>query len=140
MTMWARFCCYNARMANEQNLRPVQTKSEARERGHNGGIASGKARRKKASLLRCANSVLTADIPDDVRRKLKSKIGEIDDENDTMFTVATAIMLNRAIAGDVKAFHEIKDLVMAIEDNVYVDETVEDDALSIALEERGQNL
>ena len=32
-------------MANEQNLRPVRTKSEARERGRNGGIASGKARK-----------------------------------------------------------------------------------------------
>ena len=32
-------------MANEQNLKPVRTKSEARERGRNGGIASGKARK-----------------------------------------------------------------------------------------------
>lgn len=32
-------------MANEQNLQPVRTKEEARERGRNGGIASGKARK-----------------------------------------------------------------------------------------------
>ena len=32
-------------MANEQNLKPVRTKEEARERGRNGGIASGKARK-----------------------------------------------------------------------------------------------
>lgn len=34
-------------MANEQNLKPVQTKSEARERGRSGGIKSGEARREK---------------------------------------------------------------------------------------------
>lgn len=32
-------------MANNGNLQPARTKSEARERGRNGGIASGKARR-----------------------------------------------------------------------------------------------
>jgi hypothetical protein len=32
-------------MANEKNLKPVRSKAEARERGRNGGIASGKARR-----------------------------------------------------------------------------------------------
>lgn len=32
---------------NEENLKPVQSKEEARERGRNGGIASGKARREK---------------------------------------------------------------------------------------------
>ena len=34
-------------MANEQNLNPVKTKSEARERGRNGGLASGKAKKAK---------------------------------------------------------------------------------------------
>lgn len=32
---------------NESNLKPVQTKEEARERGRNGGIKSGEARREK---------------------------------------------------------------------------------------------
>lgn len=37
-------------MANEQNLKPVRTKSEARERGRNGGIKSGESRRQKRTL------------------------------------------------------------------------------------------
>jgi len=32
---------------NDENLRPVKTKKEARERGHKGGIASGVAKREK---------------------------------------------------------------------------------------------
>lgn len=35
---------------NEGNLQPVQTKEEARTRGRNGGIASGKARREKKAM------------------------------------------------------------------------------------------
>lgn len=37
-------------MANVKNLKPVRTKSEARERGKKGGIASGKARKERADL------------------------------------------------------------------------------------------
>ena len=33
-----------------ENLRPVKTKEEARERGRNGGIASGEAKRKKKTM------------------------------------------------------------------------------------------
>ena len=37
-------------MANEQNLKPVKSKKEARERGRKGGLASGEARRKRKTL------------------------------------------------------------------------------------------
>ena len=45
-------------MANEQNLIPFRNENEAREAGRKGGIASGKARRRKASLMKCARRVL----------------------------------------------------------------------------------
>lgn len=35
---------------NEENLHPVQTEEEAREKGRRGGIASGEARRRKRSM------------------------------------------------------------------------------------------
>ena len=34
-------------MANEENLKPVRSKSEARERGKLGGVKSGESRREK---------------------------------------------------------------------------------------------
>ena len=37
-------------MAGVENLKPVQSKEEARERGRKGGIASGKARREKKTM------------------------------------------------------------------------------------------
>lgn len=49
-------------MANEQNLKPVQSKKEARELGQKGGIASGEARRKKKTIRDAINFVLNSDI------------------------------------------------------------------------------
>ena len=37
-------------MAGKENLRPVSSKEEARERGRKGGLASGEARRKRKTL------------------------------------------------------------------------------------------
>ena len=37
-------------MAGKENLRPVSSKDEARERGRKGGSASGEARRKRKTL------------------------------------------------------------------------------------------
>lgn len=46
---------------NEQNLKPVRTKSEARERGRKGGIESGRVR----SLYARARVVADANITDE---------------------------------------------------------------------------
>lgn len=45
-------------MANEENLQPVRTKDEARERGQRGGIASGKARREKRTMIETLKAML----------------------------------------------------------------------------------
>ena len=37
-------------MANKNNLKPVRTKEEARERGKKGGIKSGEVRRERKTL------------------------------------------------------------------------------------------
>ena len=48
-------------MANTDNLR-VPTSEEAREIGRKGGIASGKARKEKASLRKGLEAILNSDI------------------------------------------------------------------------------
>ena len=61
-------------MANEQNLKPIQkgelTSEEAKKRGSNGGIASGEARRKKATMRETLKMMLE-DIPIDEENKEK---------------------------------------------------------------------
>lgn len=48
-------------MANEKNLKPVKTKSEARERGRNGGIKSGQVRREKRTIQQILKTITDGD-------------------------------------------------------------------------------
>lgn len=86
-------------MANEQNLKPVQTKDEARERGRNGGIKSGEARRKKRDMK--AELLLILDIP------IKDKKGhKVPPRRAISLT-----LLKRALDGDLKAIKLILEII-----------------------------
>ena len=75
-------------MANEQNLKPVRTKSEARERGHNGGIRSGEARRENKLI----------------KDRILERMGE--DDWDTMIDK----LIERATI-DTKSFEVLRDTI-----------------------------
>lgn len=94
-------------MANEKNLKPVRTKSEARERGRNGGINSGKARRRKAALRDTMNRLLTmqVDIPG------LSDILKADGGESTYEEVIAMTMIEKALTGNVAAYNAIMNTV-----------------------------
>ena len=79
-------------MANPQNLDPVRSKSEARDRGRNGGIKSGESRRKKKTMQELAQAMLSCRVTDDA---LKSKFESLGFDTNKM-TMAEAM-----IAGQV---------------------------------------
>lgn len=95
-------------MANESNLIPgnKRSQSEARENGKKGGIASGKARRKKADLRRAFETILQADVASDgVRRHLEALGFEATNE-----MALAMVMMQKAMKGDVRAFEQISRL------------------------------
>lgn len=49
-------------MANEQNLKPVSSKKEARELGQKGGIKSGEVRKERATMKKAIEWLLNSDI------------------------------------------------------------------------------
>ena len=77
-------------MAGKENLRPVSSKDEARERGRKGGLASGEARRK--------------------RKTLKEELLLMLSEGETQQSVTLAL-IEKAISGDTKAFEVIRDTI-----------------------------
>jgi hypothetical protein len=77
-------------MANEQNLKPVTSKKEARERGRKGGLASGEARRK--------------------RKTLKEELLLMLSKGETQQSVTLAL-IEKAMSGDTKAFEVIRDTI-----------------------------
>ena len=90
-------------MANNENLRPVRTKSEARERGRNGGQASGKSRRRKAAFRENLNLLLTLDIDDDEWAPLLRSLGL----ECTLETALNMAMIKEGLAGNVKAYEAV---------------------------------
>lgn len=93
-------------MANEQNLR-VPSSEEARELGRKGGIASGKARRRKADLKRAFNTILKADVANENISKQLETLG-FEATNEMALAM---VMMQKAMKGNVKAFEQIARLV-----------------------------
>lgn len=93
-------------MANEQNLR-VPSSEEARELGRKGGIASGKARRRKADLKRAFNTILKADVANENISKQLEALG-FEATNEMALAM---VMMQKAMKGNVKAFEQIARLV-----------------------------
>lgn len=93
-------------MTNEQNLR-VPSSDEARELGRKGGIASGKARRRKADLKRAFNTILKADVANENISKQLEALG-FEATNEMALAM---VMMQKAMKGNVKAFEQIARLV-----------------------------
>ena len=88
---------------NEQNLKPVRTKSEARERGRAGGKASGKVRRRKADFRKTLNMLLTAEIDSEEYKPLLEALGV----ECTLESALNMAMIKEGLAGNVKAYEAV---------------------------------
>ncbi len=98
-------------MANEKNLKPIRSVSEAREKGKKGGIKSGETRRRKRLLRDCMNELLGLPVNDTKKRNKLSRMG-IDAESIDNRALLTASLFMKAVeSGDVAAFKEIRDLI-----------------------------
>lgn len=91
-------------MPNEQNLVPFdnRTESEQREIRQKGGIASGKARRRKKSLKEAADYYLSLPVTDR-RRAAKLERRQVDPEDIDNQMAMIAGLWEAACEGDAKA-------------------------------------
>lgn len=90
-------------MANNENLKPVRTTSEARERGKMGGKASGEARRRKADFRKTLNILLTAKIDSPEWTPLLEAMGL----DSTLESALNMAMIKEGLFGNVKAYEAI---------------------------------
>ena len=80
---------------SKEDLKPVRSKDEAKERGQKGGIASGESRRKKKTIRETLEMMLSGKMPDGTTRQ------------DAMVVA----LLEKALSGDVRAFEAIRDSI-----------------------------
>lgn len=85
-------------MANEENLIPIQSEKEAREKGRLGGIKSGEVRRAKKTMKEMLDYLLEKEIEN-------SRTGEKITYREAILTSA----IKKAIKGDIKASQFIRD-------------------------------
>lgn len=94
-------------MANEQNLKPFQSASEARERGAKGGKASGEARRRKKSMREAMETMLALDLSE---KEIKA-LAEKGYDAETQLDALTAAALISAKKGNSQAFANVMRLL-----------------------------
>ena len=125
-------------MSNLQNLR-TPTTEEAREIGRKGGIASGEARRKKKACAEIAMRVIGSELSGADRAKVEKITGPLGDDEATLYAAALAQVVTKAVKGDLKAFRELQNVVEKAQGGAAMQQR-EDDPLSAALRELGENL
>lgn len=77
-------------MAGKENLKPIRSADEAREKGKKGGKASGKARKE--------------------RKQLKDELLALLSDGDTQAKICTAL-IRQAQRGNIKAFETVRDTI-----------------------------
>lgn len=93
----------------KDNLIPVRSENEAREKGRKGGVASGEARRKKRDLRETLETLLKTTLKDE---KIVSKFEAFGFKKGmTMQDAISAAMIQQAVKGNVKAFVAIRDTI-----------------------------
>lgn len=97
---------------NEKNLIPnsERTKEERIEIAKAGGIASGKARRRRKQIKEDLEMILSLPIKNG-RIKDQLKALGIEDEEMTNQMAMTIALWQKAIKGDVSAFNSLRDTV-----------------------------
>ena len=98
-------------MANEQNLNPVQTKNEARSRGRNGGIASGKARREKKAMKETLEALLSMPMKSGKAADIETikNFAALKGKTITVQEAMMIAMIQKALKGNVNAAEWIRD-------------------------------
>lgn len=89
-------------MANVENLQPVRTEAEAREKGRAGGIASGKARRQRKTLAQIGDMIGGLAVNSEKNREIMRQAG-ISDEDMVRDVEAMFRLSLKASSGDTKA-------------------------------------
>ena len=99
-------------MANEQNLTPFtsdQNREEAVKNGKKGGVASGKAKRRKKSMREAAELILSLKAPEAVLAKMRAD--GVPKSSNTYLDATVFAAIGQAVEGNTKAFDMLMELL-----------------------------
>ena len=100
---------------NVENLQPVQTKSEARERGRNGGIKSGEVRRERKKAKECMEMILRLNTTSKKQKELMTNMGIANEEQQNIMALMASMFARAVTTGDPSAVKSVLELVGEME-------------------------
>ena len=107
---------------NVQNLQPVQTKSEARRRGRNGGIKSGEVRRERKKARECMEMILSLNTKSQKQKDLMTNLGIADEEQKNIMSLMASMYARAVTTGDPSAVRSVLEIAGEMEAKQTVDE------------------
>lgn len=94
-----------------ENLQPVRSKEEARERGRNGGIASGKARKEKKTVRKILTELVEMDINKSPQfKEVAAKLG-IESEKSVKELYVFMCLYNSLLKGELSDIEKLMELL-----------------------------
>lgn len=94
-----------------ENLQPVRSKEEARKRGRNGGIASGKARKEKKTVRKILAELVEMDINKSPQfKEVAAKLG-IESEKSVKELYVFMCLYNSLLKGELSDIEKLMELL-----------------------------
>ena len=96
-----------------KDLKPVQSTEEAKKRGREGGIASGKARREKKAMRETLDILLSMPMKDGASADVESirSFASIKGKNISVQEAILIAQVQKAMKGDTKAAEYVRDTI-----------------------------
>lgn len=95
---------------SREDLTPVRTKSEAKERGRNGGIKSGESRRRKKLMKEQMSALLSLANKNKKMEKVMSSMGIKKSDQNNQMALVTSVFF-KAMNGNTNAVNIVRELV-----------------------------
>lgn len=116
-------------MANPQNLKPIQSVNEAREKGRAGGIKSGQVRREKKLLSQIYADMLMK----------KHKVGKEEIEGEVLLEKVALKVLGRGDSASVSMLREIREATEGTKQQIEMSSAInyDDEAVKAIIKKHG---
>ena len=98
-------------MANEKNLKPIRSVSEAREKGKKGGKKSVEVRREKKAIQKLLSDYLESDVKSQKELKSIANAAGIKQDQSVKELVTVVCILNTLKKGDVDKLQKLCELL-----------------------------
>lgn len=98
------------KMGNVDNLKPVKSTEEARERGRRGGLKAQQIKRERRKAKECMNMILSLNATGKKSKEMMSKLGIENEEQQNIMLLMSTMFMKAASTGDANAIAKILEI------------------------------